>query len=744
MSNSSKKCKTLCALALIAIAVLHPCTSPCSNTKETNITEKIVVSKTIQDSIETINTQISQYEKSGNRAALVDAYTAMAKIYFNSNRVEDALINANQALLIAHEVGREKQTEEAYFLLSKIHIAKDLIWESTEYLYNGHRLSKAICDTSKIAWYLLAISETEEYLGRLSNALEINLDAINFFRTTSDSIGLGRIYRAQGVVHMDLGNLTTAQSYIEKAIALLSQNHDSLNTGIAYLNMAQLDILKDKPQDAQNHLQHASSILRTKSPKYYSRCKSVNGQLLVHTRKYAAAIEELSVTATQQLNTNDRLGLASTLFMLGNAYLASGNSPKAIESYAQCLKVAHSGNLNNYIRLAFKGQAKAFGLTNKPHEAYQNLNRYVDITDSLFNLQKISEANRLENQALIKLKEREISTQQELIIRNNEKLNLEKYKQRVLFIILLLSLGVIAFAYREFKVKKNANTLLIAQKNEIEKQKNLLEHRARDITDSLNYARRIQKAILRSAQQPEEFFDESFLIFLPKELVSGDFYWLKSFKNHILFAVADCTGHGAPGAFMSIIGTFGLNQIVNELGITHPGDVLDQINELFDNSFEQREGAEIFDGMDIAFCNYNTKTRELKFAGANIYLHILRKSAATAPSSVILHNSQNHTLYQVKCDKQSIGYVQDRTPFTTHSIQLTEGDTLYIFSDGYTDQFGGPNGKKFRHTELRGLLCDIVELPMQMQKHYLEDTFTQWKGSNTQVDDVTFLGIKIT
>ena len=147
--------------------------------------------------------------------------------------------------------------------------------------------------------------------------------------------------------------------------------------------------------------------------------------------------------------------------------------------------------------------------------------------------------------------------------------------------------------------------------------------------------------------------------------------------------------------------------------------------------------------MDIALCNYNPRTRELKFAGANIYLHILRKSSAPAPSSIILHNSSGNTLYQVKCDKQSIGYVLDRSPFTTHSVQLLEGDSLYIFTDGYTDQFGGPNGKKFRYTELRNLLCNITELPMSKQKDKLIDSFTNWKGSNIQVDDVTFLGIKI-
>lgn len=730
-------------IALLCLIVLCPYSLLSANNKIEKYLNTAENKGINQDSLNAIDFRISNCEKNRNRSGLVDAYTSKARLYYNNGNIEDALINANQALIIANEVGREQQSEIVYRLLSEIHFAKDLIWESTEYLYNGYKLSEAIKDTSKIVWYLVSISNVEEYLGRLSNAMEINLNAIEFFKATGDSVNLAKIYRAQGVVHTELGNYTTAQSYIEKSIAILSQSNDSLNLGIAYLSLASLDLQKEKFFDAQGHLKHASQILQPISTKYYNRCRSYNALLLMSNQNYSSAIEELLGVIKDQVNTYDRYGLAFSFYGLGYAYQNSGKNINAIESYNQCLKVAHEGNLNNFTRLAYKGLAKVYGINGQQNNAYLNLNRYVAITDSLFNLQKISEANRLENQAMIRLKEKEISSQKELIIRNAEKLKQEKLKQLLLSIILILSFGVIIFAFREYRIKKQANALLTDQKGEIEKQKNMLEHRTRDITDSLNYARRIQKAILRSAQQPEQFFKDSFLVFLPKELVSGDFYWLKAVDNQILFAVADCTGHGAPGAFMSIIGTFGLNQIINELGETHPGDVLNQLNDLFHNSFEQREGAEIFDGMDLALCNYNPKTKEIKFAGANIYLHILRKSSAPAPSSVILHTASNYTLYQIKCDKQSIGYVLDRTPFSTHSVQLLEGDSLYIFTDGYTDQFGGPNGKKFRYTELRTLLCNIADLPMNKQKDQLIESFTQWKGTNVQVDDVTFLGIRI-
>jgi len=310
------------------------------------------------------------------------------------------------------------------------------------------------------------------------------------------------------------------------------------------------------------------------------------------------------------------------------------------------------------------------------------------------------------------------------------------------FIAILLVL--VTVSYVAYKNKYKANILLAEQKEKIEKQKNMLEQRSRDITDSLNYARRIQKAVLQTSEQPNEFFDDSFLIFLPKELVSGDFYWLKRFDSQLLFAIADCTGHGAPGAFMSIIGMFGLNQIVSELKETNPGEVLKNLNELFHKSFEQKEGSEIFDGMDIAFCNYNPITRELRYAGANIYLNIVRKSSSHSASNIILNQNEAYTLYQVKCERQSIGYMIEKVNFTTHSIQLEKDDVIYLYSDGYTDQFGGPNGKKFRLTEFRNILCSIANLPMSKQKDLLLDIYSEWKGNNIQVDDVTVMGIRIT
>ncbi len=311
------------------------------------------------------------------------------------------------------------------------------------------------------------------------------------------------------------------------------------------------------------------------------------------------------------------------------------------------------------------------------------------------------------------------------------------------FITIVLTVGLLILAYSGYKTKKKANINLSLQKTEIENQKLIVEKRNKDITDSLNYARRIQRAIFKTSVRLEKFFSESFILFVPKDIVSGDFFWVKSKNNQVLFAVADCTGHGVPGAFMSIIGTYGLNSLVNEFNLTNPGEILNEMNILFKNSIDQSEGSEIFDGMDIGLCLYNPETKEINFSGANLPLHILRANSKPQPTSHIVHNNNQFSLYQVKPNKQPIGYIFEESNFVTHGIQLMEGDIVYLFTDGFADQFGGLYQKKFRYQELRKLLCDIATKPMQEQHTILNSTFRNWKGDNIQVDDMSFLGVKI-
>ena len=695
------------------------------------------------DSLKYFENLTRQYERNGDKVKLVETLIAKSQYLFNKKNLDNALIEANQALIVSLDMGREQYLEKAYYLLSQIHIEKGLLYESIDYLYPGYRYSIATRDSLKIGWYLLSISKVEGELGRLNNAIENNLTAINFFKSRNDSLSLAKIYTSQGIIHTEFGNFVTAQSYLENAIAILKVVVDSTYLGITYRALANNSLRQSNNLMADKHLKKSETYLKN-NPKELARTQTVGAELLINQLKPNSAIPLLQSILNTQNEINDRYGQLYPLLLLGKAHARVGNYSESKKYLLQCLKQSESLSITNISRLAYKELSQLEELQGNKTLGYQYLRKYISLTDSLFNNQIISEANRLENISALRQKEKEIQRQRENLLLSQANLNKSRLRQLFLVGFIAILIVLVVVSYLAFRNKQKANLLLAEQKEKIEKQKNMLEQRSRDITDSLNYARRIQKAILQTSEQPTDFFDDSFLIFLPKELVSGDFYWFKRFNNQMLFAVADCTGHGAPGAFMSIIGMFGLNQIVSELNETNPGEVLQNLNELFHKSFEQREGSEIFDGMDIAFCNYNPETRELRYSGANIYLNIVRKSNSQKVSNIILNQNETHTLYQVKCERQSIGYVTEKVSFVTHSIQLEKDDIIYLYTDGFTDQFGGPNGKKFRLVDFRNMLCSIASYPMAKQKDFLLEIFSEWKGDNVQVDDVTVMGIRIT
>ena len=280
-----------------------------------------------------------------------------------------------------------------------------------------------------------------------------------------------------------------------------------------------------------------------------------------------------------------------------------------------------------------------------------------------------------------------------------------------------------ALLYESLEDKVNERTLELLQ------QKEIIEEKNKSITDSIIYAKRIQDATLPDLALIRSYLEQSFVLFKPKDIVSGDFYWIEKVGNTILFAVVDCTGHGVPGAFLSLIGHNALNQIVNELKIIEPGKILDELNrkvhKTLQNSLEKNS---IKDGMDMAICSLNLDTNILSFAGAYNPLYMIRDSNITV----------------VKGDKMAIGStIAEKAQFKTEEIQLKEGDAIYLFSDGYADQFGGPKGKKFKYSKFRDLLVSISEKDVDEQHEILVETMKIWQGELEQIDDLCVIGYKI-
>jgi serine phosphatase RsbU (regulator of sigma subunit) len=263
---------------------------------------------------------------------------------------------------------------------------------------------------------------------------------------------------------------------------------------------------------------------------------------------------------------------------------------------------------------------------------------------------------------------------------------------------------------------------------EIVEQKKVIEEKNKDITDSINYAKRIQDAILPAKELKYRIFPDAFILFKPKDIVSGDFYWFAEKDGKRLIASCDCTGHGVPGALMSMIGNNILNQVVNETGITSPEQVLGLLDKEIRKALKQGGEEATKDGMDIALLCF-TAENELEYAGAQRPLWII-------------HNNE---LNELKADKHSIGGLQGETEksFTKHKISVSSGDCIYIFSDGFVDQFGGAEGKKFMSRQFKSLLLANYEKPMPKQEKILEETIETWRGTREQIDDILVIGIKI-
>lgn len=271
---------------------------------------------------------------------------------------------------------------------------------------------------------------------------------------------------------------------------------------------------------------------------------------------------------------------------------------------------------------------------------------------------------------------------------------------------------------------------------QIEYQKYEIEQQNKDILDSIKYAKRIQNAILPSDKKFKSLLPDSFVFFRPRDIVSGDFYWIDATmttnddpRQLIVYATADCTGHGVPGAFVSIIGNNFLNLGKTNREVNSPADALDFLNQGINKSFNAASGNEaIRDGMDIALCALDLDRMKLQFAGAKNPLYLLRAGE----------------LKIFKADKQPIGYMDlDLKSFTNHVIDLQKGDILYTFSDGFADQFGGESGKKYKYKHFQNFLISIAHLPMEEQKLKLSEEFKRWKGSFEQLDDVLVIGVKI-
>ncbi|UKN01159.1 tetratricopeptide repeat protein [Paracrocinitomix mangrovi] len=523
---------------------------------------------------------------------------------------------------------------------------------------------------------ILAVKEAERLDG-----LKVQVDGTVSFR--------GWAYFMMGIMYFDISDHQNAVEYFEKALHifekldhLFGQNRTKPALSSALIELARYD-------EAEMMLNEAiKGFTENYNEEGLSRAINDLGVLYFRTGRNKEAEQKFNEAYDIRINLKNKRGVNTTLLEYAEFKLAHNKPSEALELIKRAQELSVLNDAKPKQMRAHHLMYKAYRELGNVAEAFDNLEKYLALKD---------EVSSSETNHKLKLQESNFAA--------------EKAEQLA-------------------ELEKEKNKQLKAAHDEIaEKQQ--------EITDSINYAKRIQYAILPSDSLFENHLEESFVLYKPKDIVAGDFYWMQVVENpdqnKVLLAAADCTGHGVPGAMVSVVCNNALNRSIREHSLYEPGLILDQTREIVIKELSRNQ-EDVKDGMDIALVsleNENNPDGEaiLKFAGANNPLWVIREGEVE--------------IEEYKPNKQPIGKFDYPQPFETQEIKLKKGDQFYLFSDGFADQFGGPKGKKFKASNLKKLFLSIAKESMQKQKEKVDKVFEDWKGDLEQLDDICVIGVRI-
>jgi serine phosphatase RsbU (regulator of sigma subunit) len=638
------------------------------------------------------------------------------------------------------------------------------------YNQKGNILSGLAQLDSSLIWYHKALdisnqNKDNEGIAKVANNMALvytdqgeYLDAIDYFHLSIDKSkeiddlsSIGDAYNNLGSLFTQIEDYDQAISYHMKAYDIRKESDDSQRLSSVVLNIGRIYLTQEKYDSAKIHFFQSLAIDKELDDKS-GIALNYNNIGLAHYREnnLDSALYYYHASLDIRIELNDPFGMALSYNNLGDYYLENGNSTKAVEFCNKSYAISNEKNLPFEKLEACNCLYKAFESKGDLTRAYKYLKESVDIEEKLNSQENKKQLTKKEMQFVFhyqeledSLKQAEILAEKEYQIKSaqleKERLSDEKKNQLWLFSVIgffLLLIG--AIIYRQLRVQRKQNQL-IKEKNEF------IKEQKHEIDQSISYAQKIQDTALPS-ESLTNLFDNAFMLYLPRDVVSGDFYWFENNDNHAYFAVADCTGHGIPGAFISMIGTILLNEIYNSKKLTKPGDILDELNRLIQLTLKSRTGQQMKDGMDISFCRLDKKSLILEYAGANNPLWVISdEDKMIVNGSEIEPNLEGkYNLFEVKADKKPIGkYAGEDRSFRTNTIQLKKNDQIYLFSDGFADQFGGERGKKFKYKPFKRLLIDMNNLPAEDQKKSLHDAFNNWKGDYEQIDDICVMGAKV-
>lgn len=671
----------------------------------------------------------------GEDSSRVKTLNQLIGILRNSDP-EKALRYGNEALRIARQKNYKAGQVASCHALSTVYSALTEYKKAYCYIDTAMKLNRDPVIEKELgnSYHLLGIYY--DISGELDKSIEYHLKALAIRERSNDKRSVAVTSGNIGGVYRQQNDFAKALEYGIKAQNIYKELGDKKGLATALINLGLVYFYKEDYAAAEESAKKAIdacleiNLLNGLGYSYNNLANVYNAQ-----KKFDLALEYYQKSLEVKEKIGDKQGISATLGNIGSVYGEMKRHKDAINYSLQSLKIARELGSAKEIRYALENLAESYYQEKDYQKAYDYRTSYSNLKDSMFNEEKVKQFTEMQTKYETEKKDNEIN----LLNKDKELQAADLKQQRIVsysvIVGLVLVLGLAFFIFKGYREKQKANKLLALQNKDIQHKKEIIEEKNKDITDSINYARRIQRALLTPDRHFNECFGEYFILYKPKDIVSGDFYWSVRSGNEILLATADCTGHGVPGAFMSMIGISMLNEIVIEKQVKEPHLVLNMLREgimraLASDTHTTNGSAlsEVRDGMDMSLCRFNLAKNTLEFAAANNSVYTLRQGAIT----------------EHKADKFPVGkHSSGLLPFTPQCIELQKGDVVYTLTDGYADQFGGEKGKKFKYKQLEDLFVDIHRKPMPEQKSILEHTFESWRGDLQQIDDVLIIGIRV-
>ncbi len=568
----------------------------------------------------------------------------------------------------------------------------------------------------------------EMFQGNFPSALQKNFEALKIAEDEKYKKGIANAYGAIGTIYYDQSNLPEALKNHLKALEIRKEIGDKRKIGYSYQNIGNIYVTKREYPEAIKNYSNAEKLYREVGFK-----KGISDILVDLANIYGEqndnnkALDNYNQALLIKKEIGDKKGIANSYLNIAYVSILQKKYPEAKNCLDKALPLLKEIGSKPLLRAGYNTWSLLDSAEGNYKAAYEHHKIYSLYKDSLINeelSQKVlqekiqSEFDKKETLAKAEQEKKDALAEQEKQLQASREFWIE-----IICVVIFLSLISIAFIlYKRYKAKKITSEQL-ASKNKIIEEKN------KDITDSITYAKRIQQAKLPDKNEIQKSLPNSFVLFKPKDIVSGDFYYFHKNNEAVFIAAADCTGHGVPGAIMSMIGSEKLEDAIYRSADT--SEILKQLNKGIKTALHQSDSNESTrDGMDIALCSINTLNCTLKYSGANRPLWIIRKGTSE--------------VHEIKATKKAIGgFTEDSQHFDTHEVKIQQGDTFYIFSDGYADTFSGADGKKLTTKKFKEILLSIQDKSMQEQEQHLNDHIENWKAGTEQVDDILVIGIRL-